>query len=506
MDNFSITLPAGQKQWRIDVPMRSFQGGYYPQLIAFYRSLGVSFRKTDFTYSFSTLACLKNQTKRQIKATMIYNGSSGFAGVSMPSGLRNACTQMNHRGYLFAIVLEFWTLWTFLVMSVTLLFCYLRTLYHAVPALRPERWKTMTFSSWADETVPRNVIARRLGIDVAWRAYTHTTLLPLFSAVCTASREDVLSHPVEEFLDYIWLTFGTHHYVVVHGVQDVISQLKSKISHVHLSSLITSVQADPENGRLASISYSQHDAHYTDCGFHHVIFATEANRAMPLLSSYVSSVSPHATSHRRAIRNQVECLSTFKYRTSIVLNHTDSTLLPDSKQDIRDLNLIVATNECLIEGLDETLTDIDAAVASLCVSPSFTMTTHIMTPPKGYPAFSPPIYQTTNPIIPPRLDCLLSYAKLERAVLTLQAKKALRGLYRQRASKWWNDKDSGGSNLGDLQGAGRLEEDSHPGIWICGSYAYPGIPLLEGCVVSSKNVVEEGIFGCEGASAKYAAW
>jgi hypothetical protein len=34
------------------------------------------------------------------------------------------------------------------------------------------------------------------------------------------------------------------------------------------------------------------------------------------------------------------------------------------------------------------------------------------------------------------------------------------------------------------------EEAEGPGIWVCGSYAYPGIPLLEGCVVSAKNVVE----------------
>lgn len=34
----------------------------------------------------------------------------------------------------------------------------------------------------------------------AWGEYAFTVLLPLFSAVCTAPEDDVLRHPVEEFL------------------------------------------------------------------------------------------------------------------------------------------------------------------------------------------------------------------------------------------------------------------------------------------------------------------
>jgi hypothetical protein len=52
------------------------------------------------------------------------------------------------------------------------------------------------------------------------------------------------------------------------------------------------------------------------------------------------------------------------------------------------------------------------------------------------------------------------------------------------------------SELGLLQGAAVGENG--PRIWACRAHAYCGIPLLEGCVVSARNVVEWGIFNHEG--------
>jgi hypothetical protein len=282
--------------------------------------------------------------------------------------------------------------------------------------------------------------------------------------------------------------------VVIDGVQNAISKLKSRISHIHLSSFITAVELDSQDRRLASITYSRPDGFHVDRGFHHVIFATEANSAAHLLSLYAASLTSAATRHNQSIQKLIQRLSSFHYCTSVVLNHTDRQLLPNNELDIRDLNFVSSVNERQSD-----------AFSSPCVSPSFTMATHVMLPPKGCP-HSKPIFQTTNPIIPPKSDSLLSEAKLPRAVLTLQAKEALKDLYQQRASRWWQDKNAPESKLGVLQGAGRLDDDNHPGMWICGSYAYPGIPLLEGCIVSSRYVVEDGIFRCEGVTAANWTW
>jgi microfibrillar-associated protein 1 len=75
----------------------------------------------------------------------------------------------------------------------------------------------------------------------------------------------------------------------------------------------------------------------------------------------------------------------------------------------------------------------------------------------------------------------------------VEAKDALSGLYQETDRKWWQCAVQGTGGLGPLQGAGKLsripEERNSLGLWVCGSYAYPGIPLLEGCVGSAKNVV-----------------
>jgi len=131
---------------------------------------------------------------------------------------------------------------------------------------------------------------------------------------------------------------------------------------------------------------------------------------------------------------------------------------------------------------------------------SYTMATHLI----ANLTSEKPVYQTTNPIVPPSKDSLLSVSVLERAVVTTASKVALEDLSRSNDSAWGFG--SSQSSLGPLQGAGRLESAKHPGIWICGSYAYKGIPLLEGCVASARDVVEQGIMRCEGVALREEPW
>lgn len=196
--------------------------------------------------------------------------------------------------------------------------------------------------------------------------------------------------------------------------------------------------------------------------------------------------------HRLLVQAQIQCLSNFKYCRTIVVNHTDSSLLPSSTQDRRDLNLIMASSSAL-----KTLPRPADDWSALTVQPSYAMATHVLPRVTG-------VYQTTNPIVPPRADAVLSVARLERALVTRGSKRALRELWTDggegRAWRWGCEGQRGG-RLGPLQGAGILGADKEsrtPGLWLCGSYASCGIPLLEGCVVSATNVVEQGIWACEG--------
>lgn len=498
MDSSSISVPFpdGDRSWRVDVPMRSFQGGYYPQLIALYKKLGVAFQEADFSYSFSLLFPPTSTRVKQITATMIYNGNSGLGGLSMPSLLDEPYHSTKGRGLLVRAFTKAWTVGLFLYMTMCITVCFLRMLFLSVPIWRSNDRKT-SFAEWAEKTVPTNILARWTGMDSVWRDYTQTVLLPLFSAICTAPEHDIQRHPVEEFLDYIWLTLDTHHYVVLHGVQDVVARLTSPLRHIHLSTTISAISPDPLDSRLASIHCNTPRGRITHSGFHHIIFATQATRAVPLLSSYSFCLQPDDPK-RLVVEKQIECLGTFKYRPSVVINHTDSTLMPDNPKDRRELNFVCLDSTSGLEPIAPVKWEDRFCDNRDILPPSYTMTTHILTRPTGFPAHLPDIYQTTNPIIPPRTERVLSVATLERAIVTAESKEALKGLYWEDGRKWWQCAGQGNSLLGELQGAGRLFGVEGPGLWICGSFAAAGIPLLEGCVVSARNVVEQGIWKAEG--------
>jgi hypothetical protein len=174
--------------------------GYYPQLIALYKQLGVAFREADFSYSFSLLSPPTSTRARQITAMMIYNGSSGFKGLSMPSLLDEPYQSMKGRGFLVRGFMKAWTVGVFVCLTTCTLICFLRMLVFSLPICRSNDIGTTSFEEWAEDTVPTGLLARSTGMDVAWRDYTQTVLLPLFSAICTAPEDDVRQHPVEEFL------------------------------------------------------------------------------------------------------------------------------------------------------------------------------------------------------------------------------------------------------------------------------------------------------------------
>ncbi|EGO19464.1 hypothetical protein SERLADRAFT_442940 [Serpula lacrymans var. lacrymans S7.9] len=497
MDSSSISVPITKDRksdWRIDVPMRSFQGGYYPQLLALYKHLGVKFRQANFSYSFSLLSSFNTLKAPKMTTTMIYNGQSGRAGVSMPSSLtvansKSLPTQVTNYTVSYGL---------FVISTIYLLLNYLRLIMLSIPCLRSARAPEMTFREWIEYAAPIGFIGQILGSEASWKDFSYDVLVPLFSAVCTAPEEDVTEHPAEEFLDYVWLTLFTHHYVVTNGVKDVVKRLSKNVQHVHVGTSISAIRPHSEDPHLVSIHCSINGREEVYSDFRHIVFATQANSAIPLLTSYMKSLSPES-SHRPAIEEQIRCLKKFHYRPSIVINHTDDQLIPDNINDRRDLNLVSVASGKVPVDLDD---------SPHCLPASYTMATHILSPPEEYLSHLPTIYQTTNPIVAPREECILSEARLERAVLTMDAKAVLRGFCLQDAPRWWQCAVQCDSRLGPLQGGGATAAGlgGGPGIWLCGSYAYYGIPLLEGCVVSARNVVEQGILASEGIPIGHGLW
>ncbi|KAH9036016.1 hypothetical protein EDB83DRAFT_2507751 [Lactarius deliciosus] len=503
----SLTLPGEAGKWRVDVPMRSFQGGYYPQLIAFYTRLGVLFRRSNFSYSFSFPDALPPHRTEEsekdlvhraafaIHPTLIYDGASGSAGISVPTVLKQVYTTLPRRTFRRAQA-QLAFLFVFSMSMASLVFFFLRLQFLASPWLRGKNARELSWAEWAECMTPRGPLARMAGLDARWRAFVQDVCIPLFSAVCTAPREDVEEHPAEEFLDYIWQTFLTHHYVVSHGMRDVVARVSSQIpaSRIHVGAPATALLPDPHASGRVVIACGTGDNLALHAGFDHVVLATQANHAAPLVAAYARALEQQQAVAAAACASRLSaCLSQFEYRKTVVVNHTDDCLLPANHSDRRDLNFVISPSSFAeVDGKPAA-----AEASGLLLPPTYTMATHMLPRPAGR-APGVAILQTTNPTIAPRLGSVLSVARLERALVTRASKAAVQSLCAEKDDR---------VNVGALQGVARREHGSSAaGIWVVGSYAHSGIPLLEGCVASAREVVERGVLRCEGASVHDSPW
>ena len=347
------------------------------------------------------------------------------------------------------------------------------------------------------------------------------------------------------------LTLFSSHYVVKDGVADAVRRITQPIpvSNMHLASNIISIEPDSTPSSTVKIQFtSKTDSLESIAGFQHVIIATQANQAVPLLSTLQSSYLEDSPS-ARATEAQIECLKQFKYVPTIVVNHTDTTFLPERERDQRDLNLVVGT-----KGQNGFTSEKIMSKNSPCLHSGYSMATQLIRSPSSSqsPCPSPSsnpnfIMQTTDPIHPPAPSSIISISRIERAVLTAGSKTAQRDLMTVGSGRWvfnWRGFSSTHwrpitadyhrpHSLGRLQGPAVTprtrraavppsslsngsgagpddtseseQEGGGPGIWLCGSYAHPGIPLLEACVTSALNVVENGVFAVEGVDVK-AEW
>ena len=82
----------------------------------------------------------------------------------------------------------------------SLAFIFFRLQLLASPWLRGKNSKELSWEQWVEFMTPRGRISRMVGLDKRWRMFMQDVCIPLFSAVCTAPRNDVENHPAEEFL------------------------------------------------------------------------------------------------------------------------------------------------------------------------------------------------------------------------------------------------------------------------------------------------------------------
>lgn len=523
-------------------------------MLSLYKTLGITSRKSDFTYSFATMdqSALGQSAVRRHGApspNLIYNGRSGSRGFGIPSTLaalspkpstlRSPSKTLTYiRDDLGPAI---WSLRDHLALLLSLALSYFHLLFLA-----------LYHHLLGHTRNPTHPLARRTLSD--WCTSHHLNpifieniVVPLFSAVMTSQADSVREAPVAEVLEYVACTFLRSHYTVSAGVHEVQKALCKPLdkANVHTGAQVVEISDSSVEQGTVSLLVRGADGHLELFdGFHHCVFATQANQSADFISKYldrssatISESSNRSDLHTQRLRQLVKQLGNFRYEHSSVINHTDKTMMPPSKKDWRDFNLVSPASDAT--GLNDRKTELteseDDSIAlagrtrTLSSGQTQTMATHIIA--QDFPSSNGPqmLMQTTNalPGMTPRPETVLSISNFHRAILTMKGKEAQKGLFewirspeaRQRQPRLkvadslpkrsllrrsFRRFDPLGTRwrlqLGELQGGKQRELSSEeiqaqatqfgPQIWVCGSWS-PGIPLLEGCVRSARLVCEE---------------
>lgn len=472
LDSNSISI-GDAPPTRIDVPMRSLNEGYYPNVMRLYRTLGIPLKKSDFTYSF---AAFKNG-QRAPTTTLLYEGASGARGFGMPLSCRGVGDLPTAMEFVSSPVGSTWTTVKKTSMWLENLFKYLS----GVAVFVIGYLHLLVVSLWYHHTSATRSFTHRISQHTlrsyystsSQKTFLHDVVVPLFSAMMTVQASSVLDCPVADVFDYVALTFARSHYTVAEGVQEVERRISEPLDkhNVHVDCFVASLRRT-DDGRIDVIT---NDENF--CGFDDVILATQANQSASFVQSYLDSMRGEGAAD--SLREMHDRLKMFKYEDSQVVNHTDRSILPQDEKDWRDLNLVSPGGSAIVEK------PFSKSTSTLSRN-THTMASHIIlrrdSDDNHYDNDCPSlVIQTTNPLasLHPNPSTILSTSNFERAVLTLQGKQAQEGLFEWRR---------GQVELGRLQG--------QAGIWTCGSWS-PGIPLLEGCVVSARLVVHALLQGAQ---------
>ncbi|WWD20562.1 hypothetical protein CI109_105038 [Kwoniella shandongensis] len=474
-------------RWIVDVPMRGFQGGYYPLLLSLYSHLGIPFRRTNYTYSFTSSSTY-----------FIHSGSSGFSIPSLPSSAYTSPFAFIHHllsflgvalCYILLVVLSFMAWHDVLPPSLTENDLTLREFTTNLTAFlaRPIAIPLIGYSPWTP-------------LGEVFESFVGTIVLPLFSAVGTMTSSDVWSVPVRVVLDYIHQTLGTDHYHFDKGYSaaDVASRLSAPVKaqgkdYVRVGTEITGLEYAIGGGvrvKLRTVSASTEDGGEEEgLRVDKVVLATQASVAKMLLSGLEKSLKEWGEEKEKVkvgvMRN---ALGKVQYRETIVITHRDTSILPPIANR-RDINLFLPPASASSSSSRRTKSPSSPSLPSnhnlsqhTASTPLFdpsekgiyTMATQIIQSPRGD---LEPVLQTTNPVIPINPNKVLSISRLERALPLKRPTETIHAL-----------RPNSPNSL----------------VYLVGSYAYPGIPLLEGCVGSAKLAVENILASDKAAREKVA--
>lgn len=252
---------------RIDIPLRIFTDGYYPNLLALYKMVGIKIESTNHSAAFA------NQNHQ-----LFFQ----YGKVAPPfSALPRSIAYPKGRSLISVKA------WKIALASQ-------RFFANAAKHLKKHDLSQITLGEYLEQY--------QYNAD-----FINGVLLPILSTICTCDYDSVLSYPADLILGY--LTCGVMKQGVVRaekGVDDIVPRLLEGCKVIN-DAKITKVQPD---GAGIAISNANGETQHFD----QLVIATQAQQAAELLGEYP------------AIQT---LLQTVKFERSSMAVHTDADILPE---------------------------------------------------------------------------------------------------------------------------------------------------------------------------------
>ncbi|MFK8052458.1 MAG: NAD(P)/FAD-dependent oxidoreductase [Woeseiaceae bacterium] len=234
MDAHSLEVKGEQGTARIDVPLRVFFDGFYPNLTALYQELGIEFKPVNYSASFGTL---NDRTYFRYD-----NYKIGRFLLPFLKGNRS----INRRALRIG-----WDI--------------LRLFRQSPKSLGEGIADAMTIEDY-------------LGEHRYSKAFAEGFLYPAFSGICTCSHESIKAYPARVILEYLnsGLLFSSVRRVT-QGTQEVVKLLSRQVHSVQLGAQVTGVSRTDD-----AVTVNTSTASST---FDHVVLATQANQSIQVLQN-----------------------------------------------------------------------------------------------------------------------------------------------------------------------------------------------------------------------------
>lgn len=241
MDAASLATEVDGRQIRVDVPLRVFGSGYYPELTALYAEADIPRGGADYSASYSALSGPTYFAYRSFQLSE--------RALSLPDprigALRDNLERLGHGARFYSS--------------------------------EPRRLR--------DGLVPEETIAAYLAKRGYASTFTDDVLMPTLAAILTCTQTDARSYPARAVIEFFGRTLGTSFGRVSSGTQAVVDRLSSRAAAVHLGTRVREVRSTA-GVTLVDASGAEHT-------FDHVVVATQAH--------YVPALIPSLTDEERSV-------------------------------------------------------------------------------------------------------------------------------------------------------------------------------------------------------------